>query len=281
MEPTKIDQLAHAVSSLAHQFTDLRDEVAQLRAEVASLRSGSPSMPVSEPRPVPVSQYSGDPRSGRGFISQCEVTFKLQPSRFSSDSSRVGFVVSALAGRALEWYTAVAARSPNICLTYNLFKEHFLSVFSIPGEGEDAAIRLNKLTQGTRSVSDYAVDFRVLAAQCDITDDSMRGTFYAGLNQEIKDGLINQFPTKFSDLVHLAIRVDARRAELGTRSRRLTLTDVQPPTGSSPEPMEVGRGRFLSDKERKDRLDKGLCLYCGGRGHWRRVCPKLAKEQTH
>ena len=280
MDQTKLNQVAHAVSELASQVSEIRSELAQLRSEVASIRTQPPIQSVAEPRPVPVSQFSGDPRLGKGFIAQCEVTFCLQPSRFCSDGSRVGFIVSAFSGRALDWYTAIASRTPAVCLSYDLFKKQFLSVFSVPEDGEDAAIRLHRVVQGTRSVTDYAVEFRVLAAQCNITDDSMRGTFYAGLNQNIKDGLINQYPKNFSDLVHLAIRVDSRLTELGTKTFRSTLPT--PPSSCSPlEPMEVGRNRVLSDKERNERLERGLCTYCGNKGHWRRACPKLAKGQAH
>ena len=281
MDQTQLNQLAHAVSELAGEVREIRSDFAQLRSEVASIRSGSQSQSFAEPRPVPVSQFSGDPHLGKGFIAQCEVTFNLQPSRFGSDCSRVGFIVSALSGRALDWYTAVASRSPIVCLSYDLFKEQFLTVFSLPEAEEDAAIRLNKVVQGNRSVSDYSVEFRVLAAQCNVTDDSMRGTFFAGLNQEIKDGLINQYPTNFTDLVRLAIRVDSRLTELGSRARRHGSPSFSLPVRSSPEPMEVGRSRVLSDQERKERLEKGLCLYCGVKGHWRHNCPKLAKDQTH
>ena len=280
-QPT-IAQLAKAVNELANSLAETRAEVTQLRSELQVLRNQAPNPINLEPRPAPITPFSGDPRQGKGFLAQCEVTFALQPSRFLSEASRVGFLASAFTSRALEWYTAVATRSPNICQSYNLFREQFLAVFSLPEDGEDAAIRLNRMVQGDRSVSDFAVDFRVLAAQCNVTDDSMRGTFYAGLNQDIKEGLVNQYPKSFAELVQLAIHVDIRHSDLASNRRRIRPTPPQFPLVSFQEPMELGATRVLSDEQRRERFEKGLCLYCGKGGHGRENCPKLAKKkQTH
>ena len=133
-EPT-VSQLAQAVHSLASTLSEVQSEVAQLKSEIQQLKISCTQSPTLEPRTTPVSPFSGEPRLGRGFLAQCEITFSLQPSRFSSDAARIGFIASALSSRALEWYTAVATRAPTICQDYLLFRERFLTVFSLPEEG--------------------------------------------------------------------------------------------------------------------------------------------------
>ena len=284
MDQSTLSQLAQAISDLSSAVTDIRSDVSSLRSEVQLLKAQGISHASFEPRPAPITPFSGNPKLGKGFLAQCEVAFSLQPSRFVSDSARIGFVASALTSRALEWYTATATRTPSVCLSYNLFREQFLSVFCLPEDGEDAAIRLSRLNQGDRSVADYAVDFQVLAAQCSITDDSKRGSFYAGLNQCIREGLINQYPKTFSELIQLAIRVDARHSDLAVSKPRVRSGSFLPTFSAPPESMELGGSRVLSERERRERFEKGLCLYCGQAGHARDSCPKLSnkkKGQTH
>lgn len=43
-------------------------------------------------------------------------------------------------------------------------------------------------------------------------------------------------------------------------------------TGPAPMDLSAAR-RNLTDEERRHRMAKGLCLYCGGAGHMLRECP--------
>ncbi|XDV48573.1 hypothetical protein PO909_017970 [Leuciscus waleckii] len=81
----------------------------------------------------------------------------------------------------------------------------------------------------------------------------------------------------------MALRVDARLSRLEQRTRTTPVHRVLgPPQPSgrdavSPvddhEPMQVGRAR-LSREERERRRSRGLCLYCGGSGHFLNNCPE-------
>ncbi|KAG8539111.1 hypothetical protein GDO81_021437 [Engystomops pustulosus] len=65
------------------------------------------SLPAAEPRlrlSMP-GKYDGDPKSCRGFITQCSLHFELMPSQFSTERSKVAFIVSLLSGKALAWAT--------------------------------------------------------------------------------------------------------------------------------------------------------------------------------
>ena len=275
-QPT-LPQLAAIVSNLVDTVSTLQTEVSTLRTELQYLKNHQTGPQNAEPRPAPVSPFSGDPRLGRGFLAQCEVNFNLQPSRFGTDGARVGFVASALSSRALDWYTAIATRTPAVCHSYDLFRERFSAVFCLPDGGEDAAVRLTRLVQGNKSVADYAVDFQVLAAQCAITDDSMRGTFYAGLNSDIQEGLVNQYPRNFADLVQLAIRVDARRADLRGNHARAKPRFSSPPNWSRSEPMEIGLTNTPSVDKRRGQFKRHVCAYCGKTGHTAMKC--FARER--
>ena len=100
-----------------------------------------PSQPVVLPvAPVAANQepklslpqpFDGNPVRSHGFLTQCEFVFKLQPSRFSSDQAKIGYIVTSLTGQALDWFTAAFSTNPTIADNYvafsDEFKKHFLS----------------------------------------------------------------------------------------------------------------------------------------------------------
>ena len=278
--PASFAEVAQAVAGLTVAVQNLRSEVDSIKTHLAS-----PSVPVVaqtntnfEPRPAPIPPFHGDPRLGRGFLTQCEITFRLQPSRFQSDESRIGFVAGAFTSHALAWYTAIADKTPSLLHDYAQFRDAFLGIFSSPTEIEDAAVRIHKIKQGNRSVSEYAVEFKVIAAQCNITDDSMRGAFYAGLTDSIRQGLINQYPTSFDELVKLSLRVDARHRQLRESSSDTQGEALEVSTGE--ESMELGCAERLSLRRRGGQR-RGWCNFCGQSGHFAARCPERLNSQTH
>ncbi len=51
-------------------------------------------------RPAP---FSGEAEECNGFLLQCSLTIELQPQMFTTEQSRMAFVISALTGPALQW----------------------------------------------------------------------------------------------------------------------------------------------------------------------------------
>ena len=164
------------------------------------------------------------------------------------------------------------------------------------------------LTQGRESVSQYALDFRILAVESGWDEVALQGIFTRGLSEEVKDELAARDETgSLEELISLAIRLDnrlrERRRERSGRQRAVfnppnllhgpQLTTSTPPSSgrvttggsgalsSSPasteEPMQLGESR-LSATERQRRLRLGLCIYCGQGGHRLATCPNLPKD---
>ena len=97
-------------------MTEMSQQLAVISHRLEQLQTSSPMVPTapdppnaevvvprrSEPRLNPPASYSGEPNSCRSFLSQCSLTFSLQPSCFSMERSRVAFVIMHLAGLARE-----------------------------------------------------------------------------------------------------------------------------------------------------------------------------------
>ena len=151
------------------------------------------------------------------------------------------------------------------------------------------------MRQGNKTVSDFAIDFRTLAASCGWNNEAIYDAFLSGLSESLKDELASrELPATFDELVDLAIRLDNRlrlrwREKGGGRSRQPRLPILpqsQAAAVSTPstaatdatESMQVDRAR-LSAAERKRRMDTRSCLYCGEPGHFIASCP--LKERAH
>lgn len=242
--------------------------------------------PRVEPRLPAPERYDGNPKDCRGFLTQCSLTFELQPTSFPSDRSRIAYIITLLTGKARAWATAIWEQQGRACSTYVRFTEEMRRVFDHPVGGRDAANRLFHLRQGNSSVAEYAVLFRTLAAESGWNMEALMAAFRHGLSGCIKDELAAKDPAQdLEDLIDQTIRLDNRLRE--RRRERQPLREF--PTGSGAplphfpqqppldpeEPMQLGRSR-LSQAERDRRMKERCCLYCGQNGHFRSACPELA-----
>ena len=165
-------------------------------------------------------------------------------------------------GEALAWATAVWERGSAARSDYSAFTEEMRRVFDHRVRGREASQRLLLLSQGSRSVASFAVEFRTLEVGAGGTEEALQGVFLNALGSDVKDKLTSH--EESSDLEHLialAIRVDNRlRERCRERAIRSSPTSssmppaaTQPPlSGSFPpcherrppsesEPMQIGR----------------------------------------
>ncbi len=77
----------------------------------------------AEPRLNPPAPYSGEPNTCRSFLSQCSLTFSLQPSCFPTERSKVAFIITLLVGQAREWGTAMWDNEQDCCSSFDSFSE--------------------------------------------------------------------------------------------------------------------------------------------------------------
>lgn len=144
-------------------------------------------------------------------------------------------------------------------------------------KGRQAVSQLLDLRQGNSSASDYAVNFRILAAESGWGDSALQAIFLKGLAGELKDELaVCDECHPLNSLIDLTIRIDSRireraRERQGMERGRFRIgaqfhsPDSFPrsPTAShytqeqSPqpkdEPMQLGRTR-LTPAERQHRM---------------------------
>ncbi|MEE6507463.1 hypothetical protein FKM82_024136 [Ascaphus truei] len=152
MDPLEVGQ---ALSSIYEHFQYLDNQIASLTQNLAtvSLNQSQPrnirpsTLSVSSPEaslslepclPTP-SRYAGDPHGCRGFLNQCDIQFELTPSRFSSDRSKVAYIITLLTGDALAWASPIWEQKPELIQDFPRFKKEFKQVFDTPGRNITAA----------------------------------------------------------------------------------------------------------------------------------------------
>ena len=169
------------------------------------------------------------------------------------------------------------------CASFQTLAAEMRRVFDRAVAGREAARILADLKQGGRSVSDYSIEFRTLAAECQWNEEAQWDMFLHGLADRVhKEIYLLELPTSLNGLIDLALRVDARIERLGAHACPTRLPSTLESGSSSREntvgpvfdhePMQVGRAR-LTREERERRRSQGLCLYCGGSGHFLLSCP--------
>ncbi|KAI3356743.1 hypothetical protein L3Q82_003424 [Scortum barcoo] len=126
-------------------------------------------------------------------------------------------------------------------MEYSVFTELFNL---IRGDilGQEAVKRLLDLRQGSQSVAAYSVDFRILAAASGWDSLALKGIFYKGLAEKIKDELsLRDEPDSLDSLISLAIRIDNRLRERQRDKGRGTLMPklAQPASASPPLPLPL------------------------------------------
>ena len=142
-----MDSLAAALNAQAAHLSVLDDAFGELHRMLARLEARLPRAAAAEERPppspalVPVAEipgplssepflatpqlFSGSFNQCRGFLLQVALILRHQPRRCSTDGARIGFIVSLLQGRALDWATnALIGESP-MTSDYKLFLTEF------------------------------------------------------------------------------------------------------------------------------------------------------------
>ncbi|XP_053330022.1 protein LDOC1 [Spea bombifrons] len=274
----RMDQLAQALQTLLTRT----DPVSGTAAPPVNPQVTTPpaaTIPLRLPSPP---RYGGDPTTCRGFLNQCAIQFELMPYMFPSDRARVGYMISLLTDRALAWASPLWQKESPLINDYRDFVATMQRIFDMPGREATASASLMSLQQGSRSLSDYAIEFRTIAAELGWNNEALVAAFMHGLSDKLKDELAaREMPEDLEDLILFISRIDLRLRQRQSQKEKQRKPPIRlaprfsnstPQSLDPEEPMQLG-ATSLTEQEKSHRRSEGLCLYCGGRGHFARYCP--------
>lgn len=200
MDPVEAEHFKQALTNQGaivgqHKSTlqQVIDNLQQLAASLAqpggrmdpSPTSSTPSTaanppPPSTPAPAPATvltplprepyiptsvKYSGNLGTCSQFLHHCSLVFSQQPATYTTNQSKIAFILSLLSDQASAWALAVSTHSPSICTDYRHFIQEMRKVFDHPVKEREATSLMLRLRQGSQSVSLYALEFHILSAE--------------------------------------------------------------------------------------------------------------------
>jgi Retrotransposon gag protein len=208
--------------------------------------------------------------------------------------------ISGLTDEPLEWFNNWEAFLDQLCTNFGPYDE--------TGDAEHELTNLRM--RDNQRVSDYLVHFSGLAVRCSWGEPALRYRFYKGLPPRIKDELSkSEKPRTLQVLKQKVQNIDARYWERAQERSREQQYRQNPPKSSTsaasavlsttpkstphpdfrseqkPKPKDSkpttphvdlsgkldSKGK-LTQQEQQRRIDKNLCLFCGGSGHRTGTC---------
>lgn len=144
--------------------------------------------------------------------------------------------------------------------------------------------KLQRLTQGSKSVDDYYKEMEVCLIRANISEDreASMARFLQGLNSDISDVVELQNYVELEDLVHQATKVEQQLKRKGVRKNSSNFNsyswkDRNKKEGStSSNTSTVAPQRIQnksSDAHKKTKSSEIKCFKCSGRGHIASECP--------
>ncbi len=123
-----------------------------------------PAPPLKSASASPMALPAADSAESGGFLLQLALYTEMQPQRFSTECSKVAFLISLLSGRALTWARVILNANNAIINSYEGFTNHFKVVFESATWALSMSDQLLSLRQGTSSTNMYTLHFRTLVA---------------------------------------------------------------------------------------------------------------------
>ena len=180
-----LQKLLDQMTSVNEHLTALRREP-QPPAQPPEVAAPEPPVhPYAEPNIPPPAKYSGDPNTCREFLTQIQLSFDAQPSRFGREPAKIAYVANLLQGPPLRYFNALREQEADAVQSFSALSAELKRVYDHPIRGQQAGQQLLRLRQGRRSVRDFACEFQSLAVECGWNEQALLSAFQNGLSRAI------------------------------------------------------------------------------------------------
>jgi hypothetical protein len=248
--------------------------------------------------------FDGERAKLRRWLAQIKIYFRAVGWATEHDEEKLLYTISLLRGSAGTWITPYAEeRLAPPWTTWDEFVEALRVQFGVTDAKGEARIKLKNLKQGSRSVTEYWSEFRLIASEAELDDSTSEEWLLTGMSRELQDAWgadSDEFEgteelarwairkeTKLATVRHIQKRSNSSSPTTNTsRNQDGTFRPTSTPrTTGDPMDLDATRRRpnfGLSRNEFQRRLRGTLCLACGKPGHRARECrsPRDNKDYT-
>jgi hypothetical protein len=163
-------------------------------------------------------RFDGDRNKFKTFILQLRLIFMVNPETFKSEPMKIAALGNLLTGVAATWFNPFIEfpeKHPGALDSFDLFVDRMTKFFGPIDRTFEATLEINNLTQGYKSVTEYAALFLRCSEDLEWNDKALINHFQRGLANHVKDMLV-MLPEPDRDLTSLinhAIQFDNRHRE--------------------------------------------------------------------
>ena len=255
----------HMQNNLQHEIHQLSIRLAALEARPATVVTSQSSL-FSKP-----TEFEGKNEEFSAWLSQILTYIACNPQQFAHERTKVLFACSRIKGDVYSHVQAIAESShtgaplPELD-NFRLFVDKLRRIFGPVDEAGDAQTKMRALSQGSRTVEEYAAQFNLLAAKTGWDQVALLSEFQRGLSSKIREAMVMH---KFEDLetiIRTASEVDSKLRAIKRPAHRSSA-----PAAADPNAMDIGSMRAsgqrqcypLAPEEERRRGQLGLCFKCG------------------
>jgi hypothetical protein len=154
-------------------------------------------------------EFTGKTGTLANLITHCKVVFLSRPSKYTTATSKTGFIASHFKGQALDWLTQEWKANPELLDDYDDFLSELDNVYeaSTATQKQAADQQLRKLRQ-TGSATAYALKFDSLVSLLGYNDAAKQAAFIVGLKTDVRKSLAGDTWDSYASMRSTAINVD-------------------------------------------------------------------------
>jgi len=155
----------------------------QMRQIITSLSGGTRKPKAKEPE-----VYRGERQKLRGWLAQLIVYYRTGGWQNGHDEEKILCATSLLRDDAGTWITPYAEERITPALdNWAWFKPELRRQFGVIDAKGEARIKLKKMKQGKRSVTEYWNEFRLVASEAELDDSTGGELLLGGMTVELQN----------------------------------------------------------------------------------------------
>lgn len=192
--------------------------------QATNRQSSTPAPTIREPKSKDPETFHGIRHTLNAFLTECELVFELQPSRFQDDRTKVSYMISYLRDTPLLAIRPLLAETPRPAILddYSAFVDHLRTNYGDPDEKGTARRKLKALRQ-VGPASTYFAEFQQYIAILGWKDqDPIIDKAVEGLKPTLKDEVARQgiVPKTLDELIMFIVPLDNRLYEREQERRK-------------------------------------------------------------